>query len=92
MEQNFTDLRYKEVVNVCDGCRLGYVCDMVVELPLGHVVALVVPGPTKAWGLLGRACNYVIPWPSVRRIGDDLILVEVVLDNIRVPWSKKSWI
>lgn len=91
MQQKFKDLRCKEVINVCDGVRLGYVCDVLVELPLGHLAAIIVPGPGRCWGLLGRECDYLIPWPSIRRIGDDIILVDVVLDHIRCPRGKFSW-
>ena len=29
----FTALRRKEVINLCDGCRLGYVGDVEVTVP-----------------------------------------------------------
>ena len=34
------DFRCKEVINVCDGCRLGYVSDLDVRVPEGQVVRL----------------------------------------------------
>ena len=71
-----SELRYKEVINICDGSRLGYVCDVELELPVGRVVALIVPGPCRFFGLFGRECDYCIPWPCVKRIGEDIILVE----------------
>ena len=91
MQQKFTDLKCKEVINICDGCRLGYVCDVELELPAGRVVALIVPGPSRFFGLFGRTCDYCIPWPCVKRIGEDIILVDVVLDQIRLPRVKKGW-
>ena len=39
------ELRQKEVINICDGCRLGYVADVVIRIPEGQVVAIVVYGP-----------------------------------------------
>lgn len=90
MQQKFTDLRCKEVINVADGCRLGYVCDVIVEIPAGCVVTIIVPGPCRFWGLLGRDCDYCIPWTCIKRIGDDIILVDVCLDQIRVPRVKKG--
>ena len=33
MQQRFSELRCKEVINICDGARLGYVDDLVLELP-----------------------------------------------------------
>lgn len=91
MQQRFTDLRCKEVINISDGCRLGYVCDVEVELPMGKIVAIIVPGPSRFFGLLGRECDYCIPWPCIKRIGDDIILVDVILEHIRFPRVKKSW-
>ena len=38
-------MRRKEVINICDGCRLGYVADVDVMIPVGQVVAMVVLGP-----------------------------------------------
>lgn len=91
MQQRFTDLRCKEVINISDGCRLGYVCDVEVELPMGKIVAIIVPGPSRFFGLLGRECDYCIPWPCIKRIGDDIILVDVILEHIRFPRVKKCW-
>ena len=40
MLNRFTQLRRKEVINLCDGCRLGCVGDVEVKLPEGEVRAL----------------------------------------------------
>lgn len=76
MELRFTDLRCREVINICDGCRLGYVGDLDIREPAGEIIALIVPGPLKFFGLFGRGEEYYIPWRAIRRIGDDVILVE----------------
>ena len=44
MGTRVTDLRCKEVINVTDGLRLGFVSDVEILLPEGKVLALVVPG------------------------------------------------
>jgi len=90
VQQKFSELRCKEVINVADGCRLGYVSDMEVEIPSGRVLALIVPGPCRFFGLFGRECDYCIPWPCIRRIGEDIILIDVCLDQIRVPRVRKG--
>ena len=36
MLERFSCLRRKEVVNVCDGCRLGYVGDLEIKYPEVH--------------------------------------------------------
>ncbi|MCL2082610.1 MAG: YlmC/YmxH family sporulation protein [Oscillospiraceae bacterium] len=71
-----TDLRCKEVVNVCDGCRLGYPCDVEIDTVTGHLCAIIVPGACKYFGIFGRGDDIIIPWPAIVRIGDDIILVE----------------
>ncbi|MDR3207335.1 MAG: YlmC/YmxH family sporulation protein [Oscillospiraceae bacterium] len=70
------DLRCKEVINICDGCRLGFPCDVEVDAESGRLVAVVVPGPSRFLGLFGREEDYVIGWDRIKRIGDDVILVD----------------
>ena len=43
MGTRVTELRCKEVINITDGQRLGFVSDVEVQLPEGKVLALVVP-------------------------------------------------
>ena len=70
------DFRCKEVINVCDGCRLGYVSDLDVRVPEGQVVAIIVYGPGRFFGLFGRGEEFYIPGECIQRIGDDLILID----------------
>jgi len=92
MGMRITDLRCKEVINVCDGLRLGFVSDVEVSIPDGQVVALVVPGPCRVLGIAGRKDDYVIPWCCIRRMGEDIILVELEPDRCRVPKPKPKWL
>ena len=85
----FSDWRCREVVNVCDGCRLGYVCDLEVALPEGRICAVYVPGPCRFLGTLGHDGYYRIPWSCVRQVGDDIVLVEADLPGCRVPRTRK---
>ena len=41
MNCRFADFRCKEVINICDGCRLGYVGDVECRLPDGQLTAPV---------------------------------------------------
>ncbi len=70
------EMRYKEVININDGCRLGYVGDVEIRLPEGHVTAIIVPGPCRFFGLFGRGEDYYIPWDCIKQIGDDIILID----------------
>ncbi len=91
MGTRVTELRCKEVINICDGHRLGYISDAEIELPEGKVLALVVPGPCRFFGLFGRKDDYVIPWDCIRRMGSDIVLVELEPDKCRVPRPKPGW-
>ena len=63
MQCRFRDLRRKEVININDGCRLG-------------LVAIIVYGPARFFGLFGRGEEFYIPWDCIQRIGDDIILID----------------
>ena len=75
------ELREKEVVNVCDGERLGNICDVDFEERTGRICSLIIPGPCKVFGIIGRDSEYIIPYECVKRIGADVVLVEVEASN-----------
>ena len=72
--EKFSDLQEKEVINICDGRRLGFVGDLELDIPSGKIRTLIIPM---------EGCRaYYIPWRCIRRIGDDIILVEVDADSM----------
>ena len=72
----FSDLRYREVIDVHTGFRLGYVCDAEFDDADGRLHSLIAPGKAKFFGLLGREDDYVLPWESIVRVGRDIILID----------------
>ncbi len=88
MCNRFSNLKCKEVVNICDGARLGYVCDVEINTCDGRIRAIIVPGPCKCFGLLGRHDDLVIPWQCIRQIGGDIILVDGDMEKFRLPRAK----
>lgn len=91
MGNRFSGLKCKEVVCICDGARLGYVCDVEVDIKNGCICAIIVPGPSRCFGLIGRHEDYVIPWHAIRQIGDDIILVDADLSKCRLPRPKRDF-
>lgn len=71
------DLKQKEVINVKDCRRLGYVGDVDFDICTGCLLAIIVPGPGCIWGFLGREKEYIIPFCDICQIGDDVILVKL---------------
>ncbi len=71
------DLRYREVINVRDCRRLGFVGDIDFDLEKGCILAIIVPGPPTICGFLGREKEFVIPFCDIRQVGPDIILVDV---------------
>ena len=86
----FSDLRYKEVIDVHSGLRLGYVCDAEFDDAEGRLIALITPGRAKFFGLLGREDDYVLPWSCIARIGGDIILVDAKTEPQRRK-RRKHW-
>ncbi len=72
-----SDLEAREVINIVDGRRLGSIIDVEFSLEDGRITAIVVPGSPKILGLFGRGDEVVIPWDKIKKIGADVILVEV---------------
>ncbi len=77
-------MRQKEVINACNCQRLGFVGDVEIDIDTGCILKIIVPGPCKMWGILGRENEYIIDWTCIRQIGPDIILVDVDIDEVLV--------
>lgn len=75
------DLREKEVINVVDGQRLGFVCDLEFDLECGEIKCIIIPGPCKVFGFIGRENEYVIDLCDIEKVGGDVILVNIELEK-----------
>lgn len=73
---NFSELRSKEVINIGDGERLGFVSDIALDTATGKISSVSVPGAYKLLGMIGREDDKIIPWEEIKKIGDDLIIIE----------------
>lgn len=72
------DFKHKEVINICDGKRLGFVQDVCADLETGRITSIIVPGGTnRLMNLFSNSNDIVIPWERIKCISDDLILVEI---------------
>ena len=57
--------------------NLNIDCDVEIDLDNGKVDAIVLPGGGRLFGLIGRDNEFIIPWERVKKIGEDIILVDM---------------
>lgn len=70
-----SDIKNKEVINVANGRRLGYVCDVELDTLDARLLSIVIPGENA--GIFSKAHPISIPWACIEHIGEDLIIVNV---------------
>lgn len=71
----YSELSGKELVCIDEGIRLGVVdhTDLVINLRSGEVVSMVIPYGNRWF----RPKLIVIPWHGIKKIGRDLIIVDL---------------
>lgn len=77
MNSKGLDFRKKEVINIKDGSRLGFVQDVTADLNTGMIKEIIVPGNNKLFGLFSNNDEIAIPWNAIKCISDEIILVEI---------------
>ena len=73
---SISELQYKEVIDIANGTRYGYVGDVELNPEAGTVESIIVSGQPRCFGILGRSPDTVFPWSSITRFGEDIILVD----------------
>ena len=71
------DFKHKEVINIKDGKRMGFVQDVCADLESGSITSIIVPGNNKLLNIFTQNNDIVIPWQNIKCIGEDVILVEI---------------
>lgn len=82
------DLKLKEVINLCDGSKLGYPCDFEFDRCDGRILAIIVPRSSGFLGL-GKCDDLIIPWNKIKCIGDDAVLVRLPISESHL-WNDKK--
>ena len=71
------DFKSKEVINLTDAKRLGFVQDVCADLETGKIISIVVPAGNKLLSMFSNENDIVITWDKIKCIGEDIILVEL---------------
>ena len=69
------DIRQKEIINLCDGARLGCATDFEISVCDAKILALIVH--VGGWLGFGKSERIIIPWEKIECIGEDTILVKL---------------
>jgi YlmC/YmxH family sporulation protein len=72
-------LSRKEIINLYDGARLGYVgeSDLVIDDTNGSIQAIIVFPRGINMKTSRGARELVIPWDSVKKIGEEVLIVDI---------------
>lgn len=74
-----SDLAGKEVINLGDGSRLGLIdeCELTFDEHSGRIHSLVLPNRGGFMSFFSDKKYSNIPWQAIRRIGDEVIIVDL---------------
>lgn len=74
----FSEFSGKEIINLDSGERIGVVAhsDLIIDPVTGDIQSMLLP-ETGVFSFSRRRADIVIPWESIRKIGAEMIIVEV---------------
>jgi YlmC/YmxH family sporulation protein len=69
----------KEIINLSDGSRLGIIdeCELTFDCESGRVHTILVPNRNRLFNFFGENKTATIPWQAIKRIGDEVIIVDL---------------
>ncbi len=71
------DFKQKEVIDINEGKILGFIIDVQADFDNGEINSIIVAKTGKIFNSIGSKNNITIPWNSIKKIGEDVILVEI---------------
>lgn len=72
-----SSLREKEIINLYNGERLGYIYDFEIDLENGTITGIIVPSEGRVLSLFSKNNDIHISWNKIIKIGSDTILVNL---------------
>ncbi|MBA9024951.1 MULTISPECIES: YlmC/YmxH family sporulation protein [Bacillaceae] len=71
-----SEFQIKDIVNIGDGKRLGNMVDLIINPQAGSIEAIIVSNGSRMLGIFGKDEEIIIPWKKIKKVGEDVILVE----------------
>jgi YlmC/YmxH family sporulation protein len=81
-----SELSGKEIVDVKRAERLGVLgqTDLEINEETGQITALIIPS-VKWFGLRKQGHEVRVPWSHIKKIGPEMIILDVPEDQIKQP-------
>ncbi len=73
-----SDLQHKDVVNVVDGKKVGNIIDVSIDMD-GKMSGLIVEKSKFFISMFSNHNEVEISWAQIEKIGEDVILVKIIL-------------
>ncbi len=73
-----SELMLKDVIDINQGKKLGFIDDVDIDLENGRINAIIIPAhPNKILSFFSKKNDLIIRWEDIQKIGEDVILVNV---------------
>ncbi|MGN1411128.1 MAG: YlmC/YmxH family sporulation protein [Oscillospiraceae bacterium] len=77
MECTLKELRGKEVINIYNGERLGFIDDIKFSTENNQVISFIIYGRERLFGILGKQNDILIHCNQIHLVGEETVLVSV---------------
>lgn len=75
MKCTLAELRNKEIINIKNGARMGYVDDVEFDTDDAMIKSFIIYGRTRFFGLLGREDDIILTCEDIEIVGVDTVLI-----------------
>ncbi len=72
-----SDLQNKDIVDVDDGKNIGNIIDVNIDATTGNIVSFIIEPNKNFFKFFNRTTDTEIKWHSIKKIGEDVILVKL---------------
>lgn len=81
-----SELIGKEIININDGLKMGMVgdSDLIINPDSGEIQSIILPNRGNFVNLWIDRQKIVVPWDAVRKIGREVIVVDLDQTNPRL--------
>lgn len=70
------DLRQKEVINIRNAEKLGFIRDVEIDFDTGKIDAVIIPKRNSIFKIFSSEKEYEILWSDIVQIGREVVLVD----------------